>query len=395
MDIDLYSPDALKSPWPTVERIREEGPVVYNDQMQRWMITPDRLVRRVLMNYERFTVEKKREEGPSLFGPDAFIGIDDKERHDALRGVWSIAFQRASLERLRGVITEIADRMLNTMEARLRDGETVDSIRELCRDLPAYVIAHMLGVPSDMRPKIVEWSDLMGAAVGFPPSEWRPENPAWVAAETARQNIAKYILEQIDYRRRNPGDDLISQIVHSEIGKTLTDQAIMENSRQLLFAGNETTAKWLGHCMVVLAQHPDVREEVRLDRELLPVAVEEIMRWEPVVGTTFRSVRGGDIEVEGTLLRDGDRMMVMTGAANRDSERYVDPGKFNIHREFKANLGFGYGMHSCLGVTLARLETQITIGRVLDRIPNFALAGEVTYSSFQLRGPQTVAVRLQ
>lgn len=393
MDIDLYSPEALKNPWPTIEKIRAEGPVVWNGRMDRWMITSDKLVRRVLMNFERFTVENKRA-GPSLFGPDAFIGIDDKERHDALRGVWSVAFQRGSLEQLRIVIAEIADRMLDGMEAKLRGGETVDAIRELCRDLPAYVIAHMLGVSENMRPKIVEWSDLMGAAVGFPPSEWTAENPAWVAAETARQNLADHIMEQIEYRRRNPGDDLISQIVHSEIGKTLTDQAIMENSRQLLFAGNETTAKWLGHCMVVLGQHPQVLEEVRQDRGLLANAVEEIMRWEPVVGTTFRSLRGGDIEIEGATIRDGDQLMVMTGAANRDPERYERPGEFDIHRAFKANLGFGYGMHSCLGVTLARLETQITIGRVLDRIPGFRLAGDVTYSSFQLRGPQVVPVAL-
>jgi cytochrome P450 len=174
----------------------------------------------------------------------------------------------------------------------------------------------------------------------------------------------------------------------------LTDNAIMENSRQLLFAGNETTAKWLGHCMVVLAQFPDVREEVRGDRSLLGRAIEEIMRWQPVVGTTFRTVRGGDLEIEGARMADGDKIMVMTGAANRDPERYVDPARFDIHREYKANLGFGYGMHSCLGVTLARLETQITIGRVLDRIANFELAGEVTYSSFQLRGPQVVPIAL-
>lgn len=393
MDFDLYSPEALQNPWPVVDQIRAAGPVVWSERMQRWAVTPDRLVRRVLMNFERFTVED-RSGGPKLFGPEAFIGIDDKERHDALRGVWSIAFQRASLEHLRGVITEIADRMIDGMEAKLRAGATVDAMRDLCRDLPAYVIAYMLGVPAEMRPKIVEWSDLMGAAVGFPPSEWRDDNPAWVAANEARQNLADYIVEQIDYRRANPGDDLISQIVHSDIGRSLSDQAIMENSRQLLFAGNETTAKWLGHCMVVLSSRPEVMTEVRNDRGLLPNAVEEIMRWQPVVGTTFRTLRGGDLELEGSRIRNGDKLMVMTGAANRDPERYSDPDRFDIHREFKANLGFGYGMHSCLGVTLARLETQITMGRVLDRIPNFELAGDITYSSFQLRGPHAVPIRL-
>ena len=146
--------------------------------------------------------------------------------------------------------------------------------------------------------------------------------------------------------------------------------------------------------MVELARHPDVMTEVRDDRLLLPGALEEIMRWQPVVGSTFRQVRGGDIELEGQILRQGDQVMPMIAAANRDPERYSDPARFDIHREFKANLGFGYGMHSCLGVTLARLEAAVTIGRVLDRIGDFQIAGDVTYSSFQLRGPQILPIAL-
>jgi cytochrome P450 len=392
MHVDLYSGSASDDPWPLVERVRAEGPVVWCENLDRWLVTSDRLVRKVLIDPERFTVEERR--GPRLFGPDAFIGIDDRERHDALRGVWSVAFQRGTLETLRGVIAEIADRMLDDVEARLRAGQTVDAVASLCRDLPAYVIAYMLGVPADMRPKIVEWSDLMGAAVGEPPSEWKAENPLWARAEEARANLAGYILEQIEFRRTHPGEDLISQIVHSEIGARLSDLAIMENSRQLLFAGNETTAKWLGHAMVELARRPDLRAEVNADRDLLPGALEEIMRWQPVVGSVFRAVRGGDCELEGVTLRTGDQLMAMTGAANRDPARYEDPGRFDIHRPFKANLGFGYGMHSCLGVTLARLETAVTMGRVLDRLPDFALGGPVPYSSFQLRGPKAVPIVL-
>jgi cytochrome P450 len=392
MDVDLYSREASENPWPLVEEIRAKGPVVWSEQQGRWLITSDRVVRKVLINPERLTVEERQ--GPRLFGPDAFIGIDDRPRHDALRGVWSVAFQRSTLEQLRLVIGELADRMIDPMEERLRAGERVDAVGELCRDLPAYVIAYMLGVPADMRPKIVEWSDLMGAAVGEPPSEWKATNPVWMRAEDARVKLADYILEQIEYRRRHPGDDLISQIVHSEIGGTLTDEAIMENSRQLLFAGNETTAKWLGHATVELARHPDVMAEVRENRALLPTALEEIMRWQPVVGSVFRQLRGGDMELEGVTIRQGAQVAPMTGAANRDPERYPEPERFDIHREFKANLGFGYGMHSCLGVTLARLETAVTIGRMLDRLGDFHLAGPVTYSTFQLRGPQTVPIAL-
>jgi cytochrome P450 len=393
MDVDLFSPEAVKDPWPAIEQIRRRGPVVWSDRMQRWMVTSDRLVRRILFDSERFTVEGDGDL-QKIFGPEAFVVIDEKTRHDRLRAVWSVAFQRASLERLRGVIADIADRMIDEMESRLRAGESVEAMGALCRDLPAYVIAYMLGVPADMRPRIVEWSDLIAASLSLPPDQWSDANPAWVAANRARENLANYIVEQINYRRASPGEDLISQIVHSDVGRTLSDQAIMENARQLLFAGNETTAKWIGQCLVVLARSPEVRAAVLRDRALLGPATEEIMRWQPVSGATYRTLRGGDLDLEGVLVRDGDMLMIMTGAANRDPERYPEPDRLDIHREFKANLGFGYGMHSCIGVTLARLETQVTIDRLLDRIPDFELAGEVTYTSFQVRGPLVAPIKL-
>jgi cytochrome P450 len=391
--IDLYSDQAAQDPWPFIERIREGGSLVWLDDIRRWAVTSDKLSRRILMNFERFTVEDQGR-GPRLFGPEAFISMDDKARHDALRGVWSVAFQRGSLEALRPVITEVADWLIDGVETPMRDGETVDAMAGLCRDLPAYVIAHMLGVPAEMRPKVVEWSDKMGAVASIPPGQYRDDNPTWVEASGALNALADYLLEQIAWRRTHPGEDLISQIVHSDVGRSLSDLAIMENARQLLFAGNETTAKWLGHCMVVFGGRPDVREEIRADRSLIPNAIEEVMRWQPVVGLTFRTLRGGDLDLDGTPIRDGQRFLVLTSAAGRDPERYPDPQRFDIHRELKANLGFGYGMHSCLGVTLARLETQITLGRVLDRIPNFEIAGDVTYGSFVLRGPDVVPVRL-
>lgn len=392
MDIDLFGPATVQDPWPAVDQVIAAGPVVRNDRVDTWMITTDRLCRKVFLNPERFTLEGAI--GTTVFGPEAFITIDDKKRHDALRGIWSVAFQRASLEAMRPVIGGIADNMLDAVVDRLRDGETIDAEHELCRGLPAYVIAHMLGVPAEMRDDIVRWSDDIGHAVGLP-NNTPHTDPVWVAAQEAKQQLADYMLEQIINRRRIPGDDLISQIVHSEVGKTLSDEALVANSRQLLFAGNETTAKWLGHSLVVLAQHPDVRDEIVADRALIPQALEEVMRWEPVNMSLPRLVRGGDIEVEGTVIPDGAELMVLTGAAGHDPARYEDPKRFDIHREYKAHMGFGFGLHSCLGVTLARLEAEVVMNRVFDRIPNFMVTGPVSYSAFAFRGPTHIPLVLQ
>lgn len=392
MDIDLFGAEAIKNPWPYVKKVQAAGPVVPNERVGTWMVTEDQIIRKILANSDRFKIEGSIAE--EVFGAEAFITMDDKARHNALRGVWSVAFQRSSVEALRNVIAIIADEMIDKMEQRLRDGETVDAMGMLCRDLPAYVIAHMLGVPSEDRPRIVEWSDLLGEGVSGPPNFSRETDPAWLAAERAKVELAEYIIDQINYRRRHPGEDLISQIVHSDVGRSLSDEAIMANARQLLFAGNETTAKWLGHSLVVLSQHSGARRELTQQPTLMANALEEIMRWEPVVLIIPRLVSGGDAEIAGTVIPDGAEISLMTAAANRDPARYDRPDEFDIHREYKANLGFGYGLHSCLGVTLARLETAVTVARVLERIPSFALAGDVDYSAFQLRGPINVPIAL-
>lgn len=392
MDVDLFSEETAQDPWPVLERIRAEGPVVYNDRVGTWMVTGDRLNRKILLDPVRFTLEGAI--GTQVFGPEAFITIDDKKRHDALRGVWAVAFQRASLESLRPVIARLADRMIDAVEPRLRAGETIDADAELCRNLPAYVIAHMLGVPEEMRPNIVKWSDDIAHAIGLPPNASLDSDPVWLRAKEAKLALRDFLLKQVGHRRNQPGDDLISQIVHSEIGKELSDEAIIANSRQLLFAGNETTAKWLGHSLVTFAQFPDVRAEVVENRALLPQALEEVMRWQPVAMTLPRLIRGGDIEIEGVVVPQGAEMTLLTGAANRDKARYDEPEKFDIHREFKANLGFGFGMHSCIGVTLARLEAEVVISRVLDRFPDFALAGPVEYGHLAVRGPSHLPLAL-
>jgi cytochrome P450 len=244
----------------------------------------------------------------------------------------------------------------------------------------------MMGIPAAMRPSIVRWSDDIGHAVGLPQNTPQTD-PAWIRAQQAKRELAEYILEQINERRVRPGDDLISQIVHSEVGRTLSDEALIANTRQLLFAGNETTAKWLGHSLVVLGTHPEVRAEINADRTLVPQALEEVMRWQPVNMSLPRLVRGGDIEVEGVTIPDGAELAVLTGAAGRDPDRYEDPDTFDIRRPVQSHLGFGFSMHSCLGVTLARLEAEVVISRILDRLCNYRIAGEPKYGAFSFRGP--------
>lgn len=382
LDVDLYSPEILADPWPTLNRIREAGPIVWNSRGY-WMTASDRVCRRILTRPPEIGQEGMIS---AFFGKEAFISIDDKAQHNALRNVWVPSFSREAVQQLAAFVRQVANRMLDDLEQQSRSGAPVDLMGGLARPLPAYVIAHMMGVSPQMIPKVVEWSDLMGDATsgGFPIDY--DNDPHWLAGEQAKTELAAFLIEQFDYRRKTPGEDLISRLVHSEIGKTMSEQAIVVNTRQLLFAGNETTAKWLGHIFETLSRFPDVRQCLNADRRLLPAALEEVMRWQGVTQVLPRGVKGDDVVVEGVPMANGAEILLLPGAAGRDPARWDNPWTFDIHREPKPHLGFGLGLHSCLGAVLARMESLEVMSTMLDRFPDFHIQTPVPYGNFSLRG---------
>lgn len=391
MDVDFYAPQIVADPWPVLKAIRDAGPMVWN-QRGHWMTARDQVCRQIL-----------NRPGPlgqtgamsAIFGSEAFISIDDRARHNALRNVWAPAFRRESLAALGEVVRKLVDRMLDSFAPQLRGGEVANITAALCEPLPPSVTAHMLGIPDEMLRSIIEWSADMANATssGFPIDY--EHDPAWLAGEEAKRRLAGFLYGQIEYRRGRPGADLISQLVHSEVGRTLSEEALMVNVRQMLFAGTETTQKWLGHIVLVLGRMREVRRELIADRALIPAALEEIMRWETVVQTDPRGVKGSGVEVAGVTLADGADVILLLGGANRDPERYPDPDRLHIHREQKAHLGFGFGLHSCLGVTLARLEAQIATTALLERFPSYGIVEPVGYTGFNLRGPSTISLKLE
>jgi cytochrome P450 len=389
MDVDLYSEEMIADPWPTLRRIREAGPVVWN-ACGHWMSAQDRVCRYIFNHPEVLGAEPAI---TGFFGREAFIAIDDKAQHNALRNIWAIAFRRDTLQPLAPLIRRITSDLLDPLIERMQAGETVDIAADVCRLIPAYVISHMMGVPEEAQPSVVEWSDAMAKANSGGFGENYAATPEWQAGERAKAELAAFLSEQIRHRRDHPGDDLISQIVHAEVGRTLSEDEIIINTRQLLFAGNETTANWLAHICHILGQRPALRAELDGNRELLPAALEEMLRWEPVVQVMPRNAVGR-ITLEGVEMEDGASFTMLLGGANRDPARYADPETLDIHREPKASLAFGYGLHSCLGVTLARLEAVATTACLLDKLPAYAIAGPVGWTGFNLRGPSPLPIAL-
>ena len=388
IDINLYGPEMAEDPWPTVRRIRELGPLVWNERGQ-WITAHDRVCRQIINRPLEATMKGVM---TNTFGEGAFITMDDKHAHNALRNVWVSAFGTPGVNNLVAVTRGFIEARLNNALAALEADGSVDMQPVFCRPIPAQVIAHMMGVGDDMIPTIVEWSDHMatGTASGHP-IDYETDF-YWLRAEKARASLAQFLLEQVQYRRENPDDGLISRMVHSHMAATTPDAQMVVNLRQLLFAGNETTSNWLGHVVHVLGTMPQVRDELAADRSLIPQALEEMLRYFGIVHAVPRMVCEEGMEVAGVQVPAGSHIMALIGAAGRDPARYEDPDTFDIHREQKPHLAFGFGMHTCLGAILARMETLQATQALLDRMPSYRFAEPVTYDSFMLRGPRKLVI---
>lgn len=390
-NIDLMSPELAADPWPALQALREQGPVIWHETHKRWLLTGDRVIRKVLLDFDRFTVEGTVVE--DLFGADAFISMDDRNRHNQLREIWADAFRPAALKAFRPTVAKIVDDLLDPVAEKLNDGEAVDLTDGVCRSLPTLVIALMMGVPQEMLADVVRWSDAMaGGGANYLSDAAR--SAAIRTREEAKTGLADHLCQLIHRRRENPGDDLISIMVKSNAAKTLADAQLVQNLRQLLFAGNETSGRWLGHLFLTYAQNADVQRELAKDRKMIVAANEEVMRWQGVIGTLPRRLRGGPIDIGGIQLADGDHVTCLIGTANRDPASFENPDAFDINRKPQPNLGFGVGLHNCLGAVLARMEAELAVNALLDRVPRFIVTAPHRYTSLPVRGPLPVTIAL-
>jgi cytochrome P450 len=379
-----------QDPYPVLEEIRRAGPIVYNELLDRWMVTAYPLVSRVLGDSGHYA-QGASDAFVDFFGGTTMETIDEPERHNAMRGIWAEDFQRGNLESRRELVERVVADQLDPFVDRIRSGETIDAVAELTRSIPTLVIANMLGIDATMFAQFSAWSDAMGTTTegALDPSEKGMETV--MAGRRATSELNAYIAEQVKDRRRNPTDDLIGKMVAAPFAQTgMSEVEIIASNTQLVFAGNETTAKLMAHTLVSLAAHPDQRRMLAADRSLVLPTIEEVHRWQTITQFIDRDVRA-EVELAGVRLPPGAVVTPMQGAANRDPERWDNGWAFDITRPPRQHLGFGFGLHSCIGLNLARLEVQVWLDRLLDLLPEFEVAREVDYGpNFQLRGPAAV-----
>jgi cytochrome P450 len=312
----------------------------------------------------------------------------DNPRHDQVRSVWARDFQRGPLEQQRDLIRGVVADTVSAFAGAVHAGETPDAVHGMTRQVPTKVIAHLLNIPASDFRQFAGWSDAMCDLLRghHMPGQ---EGQAYVdRGMRATAELNAYIAAEVDKRRRSPGTDLISTMANSPVAETMAADEIVANNTQMVFAGNETTSKLMGYVLVALAEHPDQRAALRADRSLIPRAIEEIHRWTSVLVYNLKFAREDGAPVAGVELPKDSTVMCFQAAANRDPSRWENPSVLDVTREPRQHIGFGFGMHSCLGMNLARLEIEVWLNRMLDELPDWTIAGDVDWGgNWMVRGP--------
>ena len=392
-DLPVLSPDFddpafVTDPYPVLERIRAAGPVVYHGGLGYYMVTGYRDVARIFGNARQFASDN--EAFIRLFG-GATMEAMDNPRHDQVRSIWARDFQRGTLEQQRALIDSVVAGTVSAFAEAVRAGETPDAVPAMTRRVPTQVIANLLGIPAGDYRQFVAWSDAMCDLLRGHHMPG-PEGQAYVdRGLQATAELNAYINAEVDKRRRAPGPDLISKMASSPVAETMAADEIVASNTQLVFAGNETTSKLMGYVLIALAEHPDQRAVLRADRSLIPRAIEEIHRWTSVLVYNLKFAQEEGAPVAGVPLPKDSTVMCLQAAANRDPSRWENPDVLDITREPRQHLGFGFGMHSCLGMNLARLEIEVWLNHLLDELPDWTVAGDVDWGgNWMVRGPAAI-----
>ena len=318
-------------------------------------------VRTVLSDTDLFSSKIYETITGPLMGP-TILEMDEPE-HRLYRQLQQQAFARATMDRWE---VELVRPLVERMFAEFRDAARADLVQVLFNPIPIRVIAALLGLPEEDVP---EFGRLGWELIGF-----RDDMDAALAASA---RLHAYFSAILAARRDDPRDDMVTVLANAEVdGARLSDEEIIGFLRNLLPAGAETTSRSSASLAYALLTHTDQLEAVRADRSLIPQAIEEGIRWEtPLLNFVRQAVV--DVDLEGTTIPAGSVVMVNLGAANHDESRWSEPDRFDIFRPKKPHIGFGHGAHQCLGMHLARLESAVMLGLVLDELPGLRLDPDV------------------
>jgi cytochrome P450 len=387
--LDLTDAAFVADPYPTFARLRRETPVLWHEPTSQHLAFSFALCNAVLRD-RRFGRLWTDKEPAELFEP--FNNLhrnqmmeNEPPDHTRLRSLVAKAFARGHVERLRPRVQELADGLLD----RVVGAGEFDLIQDFAEPLPVAVIAELLGVPEADRHLLRPWSQSIVKMYEYGRTA-RVESDAIDASN----EFYDYMHDLAARRRAEPRDDLVSHLaLAEERGQMLTEDELVASAILLLNAGHEASVNAFGNGVVTLLDHPEQLARVRTDSGLVASALEEMIRFDAPLQLFERTARE-DMQVGEVTIRAGERVAALLGSANRDPNFFDDADTFDVGRTPNHHIGFGAGVHHCLGAPLARMELQISLPALLDRFPRLELAGApVRRPTFVLRGYESVPVR--
>jgi cytochrome P450 len=340
---------------------------------------------RLVLGDKRFSRAKAKDrDEPRMSAGTISTGIlsMDPPDHTRLRTLVAKAFTVRRVEELRPRAREIAIGLVKDMIA---EGAPADLVDRFALPLPVAVICELLGVPVEDRPKFRVWSDNALSTSRLTAEEFM----------ASREELREYMRGLIAEHRVHPRDDLITALIEARDEQDrLSELELVDLCNGILIAGHETTASQIPNFLVTLMDHPQAMARLREDPSLVPGAVEELTRFVPLgSGGGFARYATEDVQVGDVLVREGEPVIVAIGAANRDALRFPEPDKLQVESPPAQHLGFGHGVHHCLGAALARMELQEALRVLLSELPELHLAGDVVWKTEMLvRGPVTMPV---
>jgi cytochrome P450 len=350
--LDLFSPEFMTDPEGTLTRLRQEGSVFRTligasvvDRASVHDLFRDRSLHSSLLNLLRL---QGVNDGP-LFDMAAasLLGLEGED-HTRIRRLVSRSFTPRAADAHRPFMRELVGQLLTTFVASGK----CEFMSDFADRYPVQVICHLMGVPREDYPLFAKWGDSLTHLLSLELSQYRSE------VEEAQTNMGEYLTELVADRRRNPHEDLVSELIAARDGSDrLNDEEMMSLLGGLLFAGYDTTRNQLGTAMTVFSEHRDDWVALAADPQLAVRAVDEVMRIAGVVSAVPR-LTTEDVEVDGWLIPAGTFVSLAVFAANRDPKVYDSPNKFDMYAEREPHVGFGGGAHHCLGANLARAEMQ-------------------------------------
>ncbi|WP_168702834.1 cytochrome P450 [Gordonia paraffinivorans] len=392
VDFDVYDL-SISAPVDRFQEIgrelSEKGPIVFSPHYGgHWIVTSYELMHEVFRDHETFSSYPNNLVTNEAFGKFIPIELDPPEHtsyRKALQPLFGPARMKKLSDEVRDVVNELIDGFAKKGEAEF--------VAEFAHELPARIFLALMDWPLSDAPLFTEATDtvLFGKPGGT-------EQESLEARAMAGMQMFGYFQKVIDDRRASPGDDVTSQLIHTEVEfeggtRLLTDEELNRMFFLLLIAGLHTTQGALSWSILHLSKNPEQRQMVIDDPEMIPSAVEEILRYESPVVPGRRATR--DVELGGQLIREGEQLIVLMCTANRDPEEFDDSEVFDVNRRPNRHLAFGGGAHRCIGSHLARIELTIALEEILRRIPDFELveSDPPVFHASQVRGCARMPIR--